>query len=76
MFLSGNGPLVKVLRENSSATRSDAKGKGRRITKSVALSEVKMFIQNIHHFRDSISVMKARQWIVMALFDEAQRAWN
>jgi len=72
VFLSGNGPLVDVLRE------ALARDKVRReeVKKTVAEREVRSFIQNIHHFRDQyigneeIPVEKA------AVFDEAQRAWN
>jgi len=36
-----------------------------------------MFIQNVHHFRDECLIDVARPPIEhVALFDEAQRAWN
>lgn len=77
VFLSGNGPLVKVLREALVRDKvRREKEKGRRITKSVALSEVKMFIQNIHHFRDEYLRDEGPPVDHVALFDEAQRAWN
>ena len=42
-----------------------------------AESEVKLFIQNVHHFRDECLVDSSRPPIEhVALFDEAQRAWN
>ncbi len=45
--------------------------------KCAAMSEVKMFIQNVHHFRDECLIDAARPPIEhVALFDEAQRAWN
>ena len=53
VFLSGNGPLVAILRE--ALTRDKVlreKLKGNKITKGKVLSEVKMFIQNVHNFRD------------------------
>ncbi len=53
VFLSGNGPLVAVLRE--ALTRDDvarAKKNGKSIRKGVAGQKVKAFIQNVHHFRD------------------------
>src|SRR5690606_33699356 len=53
VFLSGNGPLVDVLRE--ALTRDSvvtAKENGEKITKSEAERKAKSFIQNIHHFRD------------------------
>lgn len=78
VFLSGNGPLVDVLREalaRDSVTRARAQNRKRR--KSEALSEVKMFIQNVHHFRDECLIDASRPPIEhVAIFDEAQRAWN
>ena len=47
-FLSGNGPLVKVLRE--ALIRNKAKLGN--ISKKQAEPQVHAFIQNIHHFRD------------------------
>lgn len=78
VFLSGNGPLVKVLREALARDKvARAKGRGDRLTKADARSEVKMFIQNVHNFRDDCLVDDARPPIEhVALFDEAQRAWN
>ncbi len=78
VFLSGNGPLVSILRE------ALARDKVRRmalqdfkIRKQQALSEVKLFVQNIHHFRDECLIDSSRPPIEhVALFDEAQRAWN
>ncbi len=47
VFLSGNGPLVIVLRE--ALVRDDiSKGKKRKD----AARKAETFIQNIHHFRD------------------------
>lgn len=78
VFLSGNGPLVAVLRE--ALTRDKVrreKDAGRRIRKTEAMSEVKMFIQNVHNFRDECLIDSGRPPIEhVALFDEAQRAWN
>jgi len=78
VFLSGNGPLVAILREalTRDKVRSE-KERGRKMKKGVAMSEVKMFIQNVHHFRDECLIDVARPPIEhVALFDEAQRAWN
>lgn len=77
VFLSGNGPLVAILREALARDKVRRENeKGNRIKKSSALSEVKMFIQNVHHFRDDcLSDMRPPREHV-ALFDEAQRAWN
>jgi hypothetical protein len=78
VFLSGNGPLVKILQE-ALARDKVAKGKanGEKIRKGDALSEVKAFIQNVHHFRDEGLVNISEPPIEhVALFDEAQRAWT
>jgi hypothetical protein len=76
VYLSGNGPLVAVLREalaNDSVQRMARKGTRR--TKKDAVREVSAFIQNVHHFRDDcLTDSGAPEHVV--LFDEAQRAWN
>lgn len=78
VFLSGNGPLVAILREALARDKvRREKEQGRMSTKSEALSEVKLFIQNVHHFRDECLIDSTRPPIEhVALFDEAQRAWN
>ena len=78
VYLSGNGPLVEILREALTRDKvSRAKGRGVCIKKGEAMSEVKMFIQNVHHFRDDCLVdMDVPPIEHVALFDEAQRAWN
>lgn len=78
VFLSGNGPLVKILQEalarDKVARSAEA---GRKIKKGVAVSEVKAFIQNVHHFRDDGLVdLKKPPVEHVVLFDEAQRAWS
>ena len=78
VFLSGNGPLVAILREalTRDKVRSE-KEKGRKLKKGEVFSEVKMFIQNVHNFRDDCLVDTLKPPIEhVALFDEAQRAWN
>lgn len=78
VFLSGNGPLVSILREALARdkVRRDADANTRtKLGKS--RSEVKAFIQNVHHFRDDCLVDPSRPPVEhVALFDEAQRAWN
>ena len=78
VFLSGNGPLVSILRE--ALTRDKVrheKERGNKLTKSVAMSAVKSFIQNVHNFRDACLVDFSNPPIEhVALFDEAQRAWD
>lgn len=78
VFLSGNGPLVAVLREALARDKViRGKERGEKTKKGEAMSEVKMFIQNVHHFRDDCLVDKTKPPIEhVALFDEAQRAWN
>lgn len=78
VYLSGNGPLVKILCEalaRDRVRRASELGKKERI--GVARSDVKAFIQNVHHFRDDclidLSVPPVEH---VAIFDEAQRAWN
>ncbi|MHB8636096.1 MAG: DNA/RNA helicase domain-containing protein [Fimbriimonadaceae bacterium] len=77
VFLSGNGPLVDVLRE--ALTRdsvAQAREAGNRITKKEAGVSVKQFIQNVHHFRDDCLISPLPPIEHVTLFDEAQRAWN
>jgi DUF2075 family protein len=78
VFLSGNGPLVKILCEALARDKVlRAKKTNNKTTKKAALSEVKAFIQNIHHFRDDCLKDEKRPPIEhVTLFDEAQRAWN
>jgi DUF2075 family protein len=78
VFLSGNGPLVAILREALARDRvQQEKEKGGRIKKGIAMGEVKMFIQNVHNFRDECLIDELRPPIEhVALFDEAQRAWD
>ncbi len=77
VYLSGNAPLVAVLRE--ALTRdavAQAKGRGERTTKIKAGQGVKSFIQNVHHFRDEGLRADAPPIEHIVVFDEAQRAWN
>lgn len=78
VFLSGNGPLVAILREALALDkiRREAE-RGGKLKKGVAMSEVKTFIQNVHHFRDE-SIRDAERPPIehVAIFDEAQRAWT
>ena len=74
VYLSGNGPLVKVLQE-ALAMNFIQKSK-EVIKKGEARSRVKAFIQNVHHFRDECLKDDGPQPEHVAIFDEAQRAWN
>lgn len=77
VFLSGNGPLVAVLREALTRDRVErAANEGRRIRKGDATKEVEAFIQNVHHFRDEYLRDHGAPPEHVVLFDEAQRAWN
>lgn len=77
VYLSGNGPLVSVLHEalaRDKVARAREKNEGLRIGQ--ARSAVKQFIQNVHHFRDDCLASTGAPIEHIALFDEAQRAWN
>jgi hypothetical protein len=77
VFLSGNDPLVKVLRE--ALTRdavTQAKINGNKISKVVAGKPVEKFIQNVHHFRDDALKDSSPPSEHVVIFDEAQRAWD
>ncbi|MBK7031843.1 MAG: DUF2075 domain-containing protein [Ignavibacteria bacterium] len=77
VYLSGNAPLVAVLREalTRDAVRQ-AKERGERKTKKSAEHSVKSFIQNVHHFRDEGVHSEEPPAEQIVVFDEAQRAWN
>ncbi len=83
IFLSGNGPLVSVLREAlvrdayGRARREElAKQSGKRIIKKTFRSEINVLIQALHHFlHETVKDPKPTHERV-AIFDEAQRAWD
>jgi hypothetical protein len=77
VFLSGNGPLVYVLRE--ALVRDEvqkAKEKGQKLTKKQSAIKANAFIQNIHHFRDDNLISNKAPNEKVVVFDEAQRAWT
>ncbi|ENX04322.1 hypothetical protein F900_00307 [Acinetobacter modestus] len=77
VFLSGNGPLVDVLRE--ALTRDSvesAKIRGQKISRTEAERKAKAFIQNIHNFRDDNLRTDNAPIEKVVVFDEAQRAWQ
>jgi len=78
VFLSGNGPLVSILREALTRDKVQReKELGRKAKKGEVMSEVKLFIQNVHNFRDEGLINPNKPPIEhVALFDEAQRAWD
>jgi hypothetical protein len=77
VFLSGNGPLVKVLQEALARNFVEEKSKvGSRIRKGDALTRSQALIQNIHHFRDEYLTDTQAPHEKVVIFDEAQRAWT
>lgn len=77
VFLSGNGPLVAVLRE--ALTRDEVARRrraGENVRKGAVGESVKAFIQNVHHFRDDGLIETGPPFEHVVIFDEAQRAWN
>ena len=76
VFLSGNGPLVDVLREALTRDEVERMREAQTpIRRADAERRSKAFIQNIHHFRDEylngqVPIEK------VVVFDEAQRAWT
>lgn len=77
VFLSGNGPLVRVLQEALARDDvSQAAMKGEKLSKADAHRKAVAFIQNIHHFRDESLKDESAPVERVVVFDEAQRAWN
>jgi hypothetical protein len=77
VYLSGNGPLVAVLRE--ALTRDEVarqRSQGLSVRKGKVAESVKAFIQNVHHFRDDALIDPGPPAEHVAIFDEAQRAWT
>lgn len=72
VFLSGNGPLVAVLREALARDRVLRE----KVTKKDAKRESSTFIKNVHHFRDEALETEEPMHEKVVIFDEAQRAWN
>lgn len=77
VFLSGNGPLVSVLREVLAMDHVEQKAAaGITVRKGEARGIVSTFIQNIHHFRDDALRSANPPSDHLVIFDEAQRAWD
>nr|WP_060986693.1 DUF2075 domain-containing protein [uncultured Acidovorax sp.] len=77
VYLSGNGPLVKILCE--ALTRDEVarkKSKGIRLRVGETRKAVEAFIQNVHHFRDAYLIDERAPVDHVVIFDEAQRAWT
>ena len=71
-FLSGNGPLVKIIRE---ALIRDVVRR-ERVTRTDASLKVQTFIQNVHRFADGFHRNDKIPHEHVVVFDEAQRAWD
>lgn len=77
VYLSGNAPLVAILQEALARDNvKNEKERGNKLTKAKAKEGVKAFIQIIHHYRDAYLVDKSAPFDHVAIFDEAQRAWD
>jgi hypothetical protein len=74
VFLSGNGPLVFVLRE--ALARDEYERSEHSVRKGFAKKKAEAFIQNIHHFRDDALKSDKAPIEKVTVFDEAQRAWT
>jgi hypothetical protein len=74
VFLSGNGPLVRIVRE---ALVRDAV-RERRWSKKDAGRKVGTFIQNVHAFLAEYYTVQGDKYPPehVVVFDEAQRAWS
>lgn len=77
VYLSGNKPLVDILQEALARDKKQRETeRGNKITKQSAKQAVKAFIQIIHHYRDEYLRNTEAPYDHVAIFDEAQRAWN
>lgn len=77
VFLSGNGPLVAVLREALALDAvAQAKVSETPTSKTLEKRRASAFIQNIHHFRDDALTSTLAPDEKVVVFDEAQRAWD
>lgn len=73
VFLSGNGPLVKVLQEALALDHAERT----RTRRGKARGRVKTFVQNVHHFIKEYYGQQERVPVdQLIVFDEAQRAWD
>lgn len=76
-FLSGNGPLVKIIQE---ALIRDIVARSRKtpnpITRADAALRVHAFVYNVHRFADQFIGSDQCPIQKVVVFDEAQRAWD
>jgi hypothetical protein len=78
-FLSGNGPLVEVLREalvRDRRRRAREPVPGDPDLRYLANREPDAFVQNVHKFRDDQLRSTKPPADHVVIFDEAQRAWT
>jgi len=73
VFLSGNGPLVKIIRE---ALTRDRQRSG--VNRGEAIRAISAFIDNVHRFLATYSAhgTSPAPYENAVIFDEAQRAWD
>lgn len=81
VYLSGNGPLVRVLCEALARDRCERERQpGRRLPPGAlgqARRATRSFIQNVHHYRnEAFARPHEPPHEHTAIFDEAQRAWD
>lgn len=77
VYLSGNGPLVDILVEALARDYVEQKkAVGEKVTKTDARRRIRGFVQNVHHYRDEYIKDPTAPSDHVAIFDEAQRAWN
>lgn len=88
VFLSGNGPLIQVLQTSlvEDQLRRDKEERDRQLlgnevalpkkTKGRVQAEVKTFVQGVHLFREELFRSEEPPAEHIAIFDEAQRAWD
>ncbi|HWY12139.1 MAG TPA: DUF2075 domain-containing protein [Bacteroidia bacterium] len=78
VFLSGNGPLVAILKEALARDKiKREKQKGHKLKKGEVLRALKAVIQNVHNFRDDcLKDLNNAPFEHVTIFDEAQRAWD
>jgi hypothetical protein len=72
MFLSGNGPLVKVIRE--ALTRDVVRRED--VSRRTAEHTLHAFVANVHRFADDYARDPRPPTRNVIVFDEAQRAWD
>jgi hypothetical protein len=76
-FLSGNVPLIKVLKEALVRDAFKKIKRGEKLARKKETDRIIAFIENVHRFLDHYFFDKERiPNNKIVIFDEAQRAWN